>query len=216
MNHVQRAARLLSLFTFTAAAGLSACGGSSEPGTGSPVGGGGSVALGSLPTELGKVMCEKIFACCSAAERMANPFIGSDVQMCQMTASGLLTLVLPAIQDSVNKGRAVYHPDRAGACIAKLKGLSCDQAKGISIGFNAAPECDSMIEGKVAIGGACADHGDCMGGFCEGAEGAMLGKCVATKADGMDCDEDEECSSGSCSVGGMCGQPASGGNALCE
>ena len=208
MIKVQRRSGWLSWGVLAASlSGTVGCGGGDSSGDT----GGQTVAIEQLPAQFSKVLCDKIYMCCSASERMGNPFVGTDVASCQPFVGGLLTLVVPAIQQSVAKGRSVYHADRMGACLAKIRAAACSEAKMDSISIAA---CENALEPKVAIGGDCGDHGDCVGGWCNGAENMTLGKCVATKADGQPCLEDEECTSRSCNADG-CGPRSPGSNALC-
>jgi hypothetical protein len=183
---------------------LGACGGSS-----------GDATLEGLPGAVARTVCQKTYMCCSAAERMNNPFVGSDVGSCQSMVGGFLTLVVPAIQDSVAKGRTVYHGDKMTSCLAALDAQSCDQARKSEVGADLTTACADAFEPRVAIGGGCADHGDCIGGWCEGAVNDTLGKCTLRKADGASCSDDQECTNGACS-GLACGSKGSGqGSQLC-
>jgi hypothetical protein len=184
---------------------LGACGGS-----------GGDVGLDGLPGALARTVCQKTYMCCTAAERMNNPFVGSDVGSCQSMVGGFLTLVVPGLQDSVAKGRTVYHPDKLTSCLAAIDAQSCDQARMSQVSDDLTAGCDGAFEPKVAIGGGCADHGDCIGGWCDGATDKTLGKCTLRKADGAPCLDAAECTNGGCTVG-ACGKPSSGdGTQLCQ
>jgi hypothetical protein len=73
-----------------------------------------------------KALCEKIYACCTPAERMANPMVGSDVQSCQAKLEAETTFFLGDLPTSVAAGRVAYHPDKLATCLADLKARSCD------------------------------------------------------------------------------------------
>jgi hypothetical protein len=174
----------------------------------------GSVPLPQLPAEFSKVVCEKIYTCCSAAQRMGNPLIGKDQQGCQSSLSGFLSLVVPSIQDSVAKGRSTYDGDKLATCLAELRAQSCAQVT-MSSGLDVSAACNGAIAPKVALGGGCLQSAECVGGSCDGADDPKLGKCVARKAAGSDCFEDEECVDGACNQG-KCGPPQPGSDALCQ
>jgi hypothetical protein len=177
---------------------------------------GGDASLDSLPAAFGKTICQKIYSCCSVAERMDNPLIGKDAQSCQGNVAGFLTLVIPQIKDSVAKGRAVYHPDKMSTCLAQLDAQSCEQARATQAGADLAAVCEGAFEPKVAAGGECSDDGDCIAGWCDGANDPKLGKCAAQKADGASCVDDAECTKRACN-GGTCGAPPTGGaGSLCQ
>lgn len=176
-----------------------------------------NIPLEAMPGELGKVFCEKIYGCCSAAERMDNPLIGKDQKSCETFTSGLLTLGFGGLQDSVAKGRAAYHADQMAACLQKLRGLSCAEARMGDVALDRnLPECAMAIEAKVAVGGACLDSADCIAGYCTGAtDTEKLGVCMATKVDGQPCQDDEQCMNGAC-TNAACARKTSAPDNLCK
>ncbi len=137
-------------------------------------------------------------------------------------------LALPQLQASIDNGRLVYHADAAGACLDGAASLSCVEFSGTGAGTDAPPGCTNPFEGLVANDGACASDNECQSEYCEGdtssqegtcktlpGDGAACpdfecadgfwcdfatngGTCVATKADGTDCNGDDECQSGAC------------------
>lgn len=201
---------LVARLALRAALGLSllgaACGGG---------GGAAGVNVDMLPAAFAGAYCDKIYGCCSEQQRMGNLFVGNDVGECKNILGTFLFLALPSIKASVSSGRSVYHADRMGACLEKLRAASCESLRTASVGFSGNDDCEAAFEPKVAVGGSCGDSADCIGGWCEGARNGTLGKCVATKADGQPCVVSDECTSGSCS-GGSCGMPAAGASNLCE
>jgi hypothetical protein len=174
-----------------------------------------NIPLDKMPAELSKVLCEKIYMCCSAAERMNNPFIGTDQNSCQNGLGALLSFVVPEIQASVSAGRAAYHGDRMGNCVSQLRATSCADAKMSEVSLKPVAECAAAFEAKVQRGGNCTDHGECVDGYCEGAVDPMPGKCAAKKADGQACADDEECTGGACTMD-KCGKPVPGTGGLCN
>jgi hypothetical protein len=183
-----------------------ACSSSSTPS-------GGSVALEQVPGELSKVYCEKIYACCSATERMNNFLVGTDQMSCQVALGAFLSFVVPELQASISKGRAAYHPEKMGTCVSQLRATSCADLKANAMGVSltSIPECAAAFEAKVAIGGACDQNGECTGGFCDD----DMKKCAALKADGQACASGEECTNGSCN-NDKCGAPTPGTAGICN
>jgi hypothetical protein len=201
-----RRLRLLPLLAL-ALGPLATCSGSSA---------GGQVPLDTTPAELGKVFCGKIYACCSVAERMQNIVAGSDQKSCEMIAAGFLALELGlGLRDSVAKGRVVYHPDRMATCLEKMRSLDCPAARMTDLEENSIPECTTAFEPKVAVGGGCAGDDDCVGGFCMDPMASTLGTCVATKADGLACQDDAECTNGACAIG-RCAKQTPPADNLCN
>ena len=110
---------------------------------------------------------------------MANPLVGTDVQSCQAMLGGYASFLLADIQESIAKGRAVYHGDEMVSCLAGLEAQSCAQYKMPSGGLDIDEICEGVLEPKVAAGGACSDWWDCIDGFCEGDAGGLMDRCAA-------------------------------------
>jgi hypothetical protein len=156
------------------------CGGSSSSS---------SVSLDQLPDAYSQAICDQNFKCASAADIM-----GRTKQDCLDTNKGIFQFVLPQLRASVTKGREAYDAAKMGECIAAVRALSCDQW----VAGNAEPaSCNEAIAPKVALGGACGGSGDCIGGFCDGADSSTNppkdGVCTATVATGGACTSSEEC-----------------------
>jgi hypothetical protein len=152
-------------------------------------GGGSSVTLEQLPAAYAGALCDQNFKCASAADIM-----GRTKQDCLDTNTGILQLIVPAMRDSVSKGRSTYDAEKAGACITALRNLSCDDwVKGTV----EPPACEGVTAPKVAIGGACGGDGDCVGGYCDGADTTTTpptdGTCKATVAIGAACTATDTC-----------------------
>lgn len=197
--------RRITLVTSLAVAACSSSGGSSNE----------AVTIERFPVEMGAAFCNRIYTCCTEAERMKSLFVGNTEAECRSSLAFFLQLFGPGLQDSVAKGRIAYHPDRASACLATLKATSCEQLRKTSVGFDTTAECRAALEPRVAIGGQCGGSADCVKGWCEGAVNGNLGKCMALKADGQACEDDDECTNGGCNAE-VCGQPVAGEDALCE
>jgi hypothetical protein len=170
---------------FGVAAGLMAlvgCGG----------GGGGSwssVSLDQLPDVYSKVLCDQNFKCASAADIM-----GRTKQTCLDDNKALIQFAVSEIRESNTKNRSSYDPAAAGACLTALNSQSCDDwVKGTI----EPPACATVTAPKVAVGGACAGDGDCVGGYCDGADTTAMppkdGTCKATVAIGAACTFADTC-----------------------
>jgi hypothetical protein len=180
------------------------------PGTG-----GSTVTLEGMPAALGKTFCQKAWSCCSMTELAASPLVGTDVASCQTTITAFLALGLSDVKDSVTKGRAAYHGDKLASCLKALDAESCDLARSTNVVASLTAACKGAFEPRVAVGGGCVDHADCIDGFCDGPATASLGTCTARKADTIACVSDAECSAGACSAN-ACAKPIAGGSALCQ
>jgi hypothetical protein len=195
---------------------LAACGGEGpSQGGGANADAGAPIPLELMPAQLRKAMCDKIYGCCSAAERMGIDEIGQDAQSCQAALNAETTFFLADITLSVTEGRVIYHADKMATCLAELNARSCDQIKMPPGDKSLAQLCDGVFEPKVPVGGACSDYWDCIGGWCAGDIGGLQDTCTAKAADGTVCDEGPECLSGICDDHNTCVPRPPGSGNLC-
>ena len=186
-------------------------GGSGAGGAGAPIGS--TVALQNFGTAFAQVFCDKAYACCTAAELMGFPPTSAE---CQATLAPELQMLANQLQSSVTAGRVIYHGDKMAACLKATQAQSCADARtGMSVA-GAMTNCDGAFEPKVALGGACTDSAECIGGFCGVTDpNAVMGICVAKVANGAACQSDGMCTSDNCGAGNVCEPPAPGGG-LCQ
>jgi hypothetical protein len=180
-------------------------------------GGGGSVSVDDLGTELAKVGCSKIFECCTSTEVMAQfANITIDGQpitteaQCESFSGGLFASFLtPQYKDSIAAGRIAYDADAAGDCIDVAANLSCSDYSQLS--GNESVHCDKpFIIPKVADGGMCAQDYECTGGYCDGASNSMVnGTCKPLPTAGQDCNE-------KCAQGLYCGYDQTAMKEACQ
>jgi hypothetical protein len=101
------------------------------------------------------------------------------------------------------------------SCLAAIKAQSCDQAKLPPGDAEITELCDGVVEPKVPVGGGCSDSWDCVGGWCAGDAGGLADTCVPLQQNGGECDEDDECASGSC-IARACTPPQPGSGNICK
>jgi hypothetical protein len=170
---------------------LAACGGGDEAVA--------PIPLDRVPAEVSKALCEKIYTCCSPAERMENSLTGTDAASCQAKLAAFPAFYLD-FQVALAAGRAVYHGDRMATCLADLRAGSCDKIKATAGGADISKVCKGVFEPRVAPGGHCGAWWDCVDGWCAGDFGIDRDSCVARKPQGAVCDENAECSSNHCDM----------------
>jgi hypothetical protein len=181
-------------------------------------GGGGSVSVDDLGTELAKVSCSKIFECCTSTEAMAQfaniTYNGQPITteaQCEGFTGGLFTgLLTPEYKDSIAAGRIEYNADAAGDCLDTAANLSCSAYSQLS--GNETVHCDApFIVPQVADGGACAQDYECTGGgYCDGASNAAAnGTCKPLPTAGQDCTE-------KCAQGLYCGYDQTAMKEACQ
>jgi hypothetical protein len=183
------------------------CGGGDQPGAPVPV--------EKVEGMWRKAVCEKVYGCCSAAERANNDAIGTDLASCETGLDRETTFFVGDLQTSVAAGRVAYHPEKMAKCLADLKARSCDDVKMPAGGLDVTQACEGVFEPKVASGGACTEFWDCIGGWCVGDIGGLMDHCTPAAPDGTVCDEGPECMSGICDDNKCVKRPAGAGN-LCR
>jgi hypothetical protein len=156
--------------------------------------------------------CEKMQECCTDEEKLHNS-LASSREFCESKLTnvrkGLATIQSDRILQSIAQGRASYRPERVDACLARLGGLMCADARA-----SRELACEEVIEALVPFAGTCATsaHYECIDGYC------AAGTCAARKADGVACYEDQECVSRYCiggGSGGTCASPVGRLDDLC-
>jgi hypothetical protein len=150
-------------------------------GSGSSGGGGPSIPVGQLGDEFAAVVCHKIFTCCTASEISST--VGTvDEATCRsdMVANGSSSL----LKSEVAGGLVIYHGDRARSCLDMVAALPCEQWA-LDDKLLRFPVCQTITEGTLATGTACAADDECSGGHCGSSTGASV--CAAPAELGQSC-----------------------------
>jgi hypothetical protein len=169
-------------FSLALAVALVGCGGgSSTPG--------GPVPLAQLPSMWAHTVCAQNFKCASKADIMMRT--KSD---CIETNMNGLMFLTASVQDGQAKGRVMYVAAKAGACLATLAHETCEEW---NTGLFHEVGCPEAFTPAVAIGGACQNDVECIGGFCDGADSSadppVDGACKARVAHGGACTFADTC-----------------------
>ena len=169
-------------------------------------------SVGELWGEFVLLTCEKMQLCCTDDEKLHNSLASSQA-FCESQVTnvrkGLATIQADRIVASIDGGRAAYRPERIDACLARLRGLGCTDARA-----SRELTCEEVIEALLPVGQPCAtsSHHECVNGYC------AAGTCADRKLDGAACYEDQECVSRYCSGrggGGLCMSPVGRLDDLC-
>jgi hypothetical protein len=149
----------------------------------------GSVTLDQLPDVYSRVLCDQNFKCASAADIMMRT-----KQKCLDDNKAVIQAVVSQVRESNTKGRSTYDPVAAGACMTAMGNQSCEDWVD---GTKELPACTGVTTPKVALGGACAGDGDCVGGYCDGVDSSTNpptdGMCKATVPHGGKCTFSDTC-----------------------
>lgn len=183
-------------------------------------GGGGSVTLDKLGTELAQVSCSKTFECCTSAEIMdqfanikvnGQPITTED--QCESFAGGLFAgLLTPEYQASLDAGRIEYDGEAAQSCLDGMASLGCSAYAMVETKTSVI--CDTpFIIPKVGDGGGCTQGYECTSGNCDGAtnDGSTStdGTCKPMPGAGEECFDH-------CAHGLYCGYDQTSTTEICQ
>ena len=141
------------------------------------------LGVAEAPAAFASLMCEKVYGCCPRADQARLPV--ENQAACEQAFTELLKPLATQIAASVTAGRVSYDGVALGGCLRAYQSTNCDAARplGTVISYR---EC-SFLTPLVELGQRCEQNFDCKAGFC------AMGTCVAKKADGQACGEDDEC-----------------------
>jgi hypothetical protein len=181
---------------------LAACGGSNA----SPV------PVTDLGTDLGKIVCQKAFACCTDAELMQqlkditfnNQPITTEAE-CEQAFASLGAFLSQTYQTSINEGRITYDATAAGDCLATIRAMSCPDYAAHQHDSSPTEEgCMQFAIPNVDVGGACSQDYECKTNNCQFGSSGNDGVCQDMPTQGQAC-------SGNCAQGLYCDlDPVSG------
>jgi hypothetical protein len=200
-------------------AGGSASGDSAAGGGGGGPGGGDGPAADTLPSDavydtppvpnsiplaqatafFAAVACEKVFACCTEAERARNPLAGSQAG-CELAFGLALQSLMGQAGAAITAGTAMYDPAALADCLNRYRAQTCDEVRA-SGGLSAYRKCN-FIKPLVAVGGTCTQHLECIDGYCAPGSTPQTGTCAAELADGQMCTFADQCQGGACRPAG--------------
>ena len=142
----------------------------------------GGVPLDQLADEYARVVCNRNFACCTPSDTK-----GKTLASCQQSVANLFKSAVDAVRDGVNRGRTIYFPERAEACLQTLEATSC-AAWPLDPVTELPAICANSIEPQVNNGGPCRSVADCVSGLCIGATSSADGTCMRKVASGQTCE----------------------------
>ncbi|HXI54683.1 MAG TPA: hypothetical protein VNO55_01390, partial [Polyangia bacterium] len=158
------------------------------------------LALMQYAATFARVSCAKVFACCAAADRGA--LFGATEADCTGKLELGENLFINTIADDVTMGFIGYDAAKAAACFDAIAATSCAVVQGAGDFTESIASCETHFLPRVALGGACLNSRDCLGGWCDAKAGM---KCVPALGDGQPCDANAQCKKGSsCADSGNC------------
>jgi hypothetical protein len=165
-----------------------------------------NVPLSDVPRLYAEAICEAYGNCLGDALTLF--LSGVD---CVDRTEPRIAEAIPRFEQSIDEGKLVYRGDALEACLAELRGRSCE-----GLLERDSEACLDALDGTVALGGECDFDEECAGqAFCGG--GTCPGACTALATAGETCREDDHCASGLVCSGdtGRCVAPGSEGD-VCD
>lgn len=152
--------------------------------------------IDSFRNQMADEICNFYAGCCSTTDAGVPAdagFFSRAVCMNAFTGNGFDTSITGLPPNPVDPAKYSFDPVKGQECLGRIQQLKC--------GVNSAADykatreaCFAAVAGKAAAGAACAASIDCVAGnYCD----LVTKKCVATKAEGADCDTanaNDECS----------------------
>jgi hypothetical protein len=159
----------------------------------------GNIPLGQATAVFAAVACEKVFACCTDAERARNPLAGSQAG-CEIAFGLALGSLMGQASAAITAGTAMYDPAALADCLTRYRAQSCEQVRAAG-GLSAYRMCN-FIKPLVAAGGTCTQHLECVAGYCAPGSTPQSGTCTAKLAEGQPCTFADQCQGGACRAAG--------------
>ena len=178
--------------------GIAACGGGS-----------GGVSPSELGGAIATASCSKLSSCCTAAEFKDATLGADDVTECKALFTAFGGILGKILDDSIAKGRVIYHADRMADCIAAIDDVSCLEFSRGGLDNIPVDACENPFEPLVASGGECGEDFDCTSGYCSGETtdfdgNITYGTCGTAPVAGQPCDHNECAPGAFCDLGTTC------------
>ena len=172
-------------------------GGGGGGGTGGAVVVGTTVPLADLPATYAPILCDYFSRCLGVLDSRGYYSSATCVSDMRSTfTEGTFTRV----QSDVAAGIVTYDAALAATCLSGMQSAECG---GLTPLMSAA--CASLIEGHVALGGACSMSDECAAGLYCALDIGCPSTCRAVGGVGAACSDDEQCADGlACSSAGTC------------
>ena len=154
-------------------------------------GGDAGVALSNAPEAFAAAYCERAFACCDAAGRMALQFGAEITDEASCRAHVARVFGNEFVDDTRRagaEGRASYDPDAMQACVDHLRADTCVHLAATLRRMTFPPECAPVRVALVANGEPCDHDFQCVSGACAVVGGDhAIGACAEVPAIGAAC-----------------------------
>jgi len=153
------------------------------------------IPIDSRAAEIARTICPKAYQCCTADQLLSNASAGTTEAECEQNTTRDYRTFLMNVQKSQDAGRCRYERSKLDACLATLRTSTCATLN-MTNHITGVPTCDGVTTPLVAIGGACSNDFECVGGgVCLIPQGAVEGTCVAGATVGQSC-VDTRCAPG--------------------
>ncbi len=152
--------------------------------------------------------CARLYGCCTPTELTGTGF--ANEADCVGQVGGGLSDLRPVFDEHIAAGTVAYRPELAGACIARLEALTCDEvaAQRFTIAVPFDVYCIEAYQGLIADGRACSADLDCTSRNCIAAPLTGAGTCGQPPGLGQPCTshctDDLECVGSTSTAAGTC------------
>lgn len=168
------------------------------PGLGLVVGD--TVTIEQLPAAVARAVCNRLYACCSEAQRGASA--GTTVDECTQNYTILIGLLyVGSLNESQREARSRYHGEQGAQCLKDVDSLGCE--------LQPVEICTEAVEPLTAAGEFCKLDLECVDGAC------LTDQCGAPQPDDGPCADAADCESGYCSSATSTCQPLAAQDEAC-
>ena len=153
-------------------------------------GGVSGIPIEKTATDFSKAICSAAYKCCTPDTLMGNDAAGMSEAECETKTADNFRGQLQTMQQSENKGRSKFDQKQVDACLAAIRGASCETLTSIR-SLASIPECNTTFATpEVYVGGTCGQDFECMNSVCLKEPMAWEGTCGEGAPVGASCTTD--------------------------
>jgi hypothetical protein len=156
------------------------------------------IPIDKTATDIARTVCPRAYECCTTEQLMKNETAGTSVSDCEAKTADEFRKHLQGLQYSEDAGRSTYDPAKVEACLQTIRQSTCAELN-MTYHLVGVPGCETFVTPRVALGGECSNHYECVEGWCDTpkeGEPPGPGHCTSHVAPGLSCDGDSACGAG--------------------
>ena len=125
----------------------------------------GGIPVDETASRIANTICPKAWMCCTADQLSSNSAAGTSEQDCITQTTSSYKNQLSTLQVSIDQKRASYQSSKVDTCLMTIQSSDCT-ALNVTNHVVGIPGCESFTTPLVAVGGACSQNYECIGGWC--------------------------------------------------